>query len=143
IRSEPVPFFHSLGAFSRVSFTVVLGNPPFRGISSNPSSWIGKLLRGTAPGDRPAASYYEVDGEPLRERKLWLQDDYVKFMRYAQWQIERTGVGVLGFVTNHGYLDNATFRGMRQAAATRGCLILNRAWRSGSFRGPVRTRRHV
>jgi len=100
---------------TRVAFTVVLGNPPFRGISSNPSSWIGKLLRGSGPGDRPAVSYYEVDGEPLGERKVWLQDDYVKFMRYAQWQIERAGVGVLGFVTNHGYLDNATFRGMRHA----------------------------
>lgn len=100
---------------SRVAFTVVLGNPPFRGISSNPSNWVGKLLRGTGPSDLPVVSYYEVDGEPLGERKLWLQDDYVKFMRYAQWQIERAGVGVLGFVTNHGYLDNATFRGMRHA----------------------------
>ncbi len=100
---------------SRVAFTVVLGNPPFRGISSNSSSWIVKLLRGTGPGGQPVASYYEVDGEPLRERKLWLQDDYVKFMRYAQWQIEQAGIGVVGFVTNHGYLDNATFRGMRHA----------------------------
>ncbi|MDA1050000.1 MAG: hypothetical protein O3C40_05910 [Planctomycetota bacterium] len=100
---------------TRVAFTVVLGNPPFRGISSNPSSWMGKLLRGVGPGDRLAANYYEIDGAPLGERKLWLQDDYVKFLRYAHWQIERTGVGVVGFVTNHGYLDNATFRGMRHA----------------------------
>ena len=27
--------------------------------------------------------------------------------------IERNGEGVLGFITNHGYLDNPTFRGMR------------------------------
>ncbi len=100
---------------SRAAFTVVLGNPPFRGISSNPANWMGKLLRGTSPGDRPVASYYEVNGEPLRERKLWLQDDYVKFMRYAQWQIERAGAGIVGLVTNHGYLDNTTFRGMRHA----------------------------
>lgn len=100
---------------SQTAFTVVLGNPPFRGISSNPSSWIGKLLRGTAPGNQPVASYYEIDGQPLGERKLWLQDDYVKFMRYAQWQIERAGIGVVGLVTNHGYLDNATFRAMRHA----------------------------
>ncbi|HUG69069.1 MAG TPA: type ISP restriction/modification enzyme [Pirellulaceae bacterium] len=99
----------------QAAFTIVLGNPPFRGVSSNPANWIRKLLRGIGPNDRPVANYYEVDGKPLGERKLWLQDDYVKFMRYAQWQIERTGVGVLGFVTNHGYLDNATFRGMRHA----------------------------
>jgi predicted helicase len=117
VKSEPADETAKLlcETLSRVTFTVVLGNPPFRGISSNPSSWIGKLLRGTGPGNRPAVSYYEVDGEPLRERKLWLQDDYVKFMRYAQWQIERAGVGVVGLVTNHGYLDNATFRGMRHA----------------------------
>ena len=38
----------------------------------------------------------------------------MKFIRYAQRRIERTGKGVLGFVTNHSYLDNPTFRGMRQ-----------------------------
>ena len=39
----------------------------------------------------------------------------MKFIRFAQWRIERTGEGVLGFVTNHSYLDNPTFRGMRQS----------------------------
>jgi len=39
----------------------------------------------------------------------------VKFLRFAQWRIERTGHGVLAFITNHGYLDNPTFRGMRQS----------------------------
>ena len=42
------------------------------------------------------------------------QDDYVKFLRWGQWRIERTGKGVLALITNHGYLDNPTFRGMRQ-----------------------------
>ena len=40
---------------------------------------------------------------------------YVKFIRFAQWRIERTGYGILAFITNHGYLDNPTFRGMRQS----------------------------
>ena len=39
----------------------------------------------------------------------------MKFIRFAQWRIEKTGEGVLGFVTNHSYLDNPTFRGMRQS----------------------------
>jgi predicted helicase len=30
-------------------------------------------------------------------------------------RIERTGQGVLAMITNHGYLDNPTFRGMRQS----------------------------
>jgi predicted helicase len=50
----------------------------------------------------------------LGEKKLWLQDDYVKFIRFGQWRIEQSGTGVLAFITNHGYLDNPTFRGMRQ-----------------------------
>ena len=45
----------------------------------------------------------------------WLQDDYVKFIRWAQWRIEKTGSGILAFITNHSYLDNPTFRGMRRA----------------------------
>ena len=38
----------------------------------------------------------------------------MKFLRWGQWRIEQTGQGVLAFITNHGYLDNPTFRGMRQ-----------------------------
>ena len=57
-----------------------------------------------------------VDGQPLGEKNpKWLQDDYVKFIRWGQWRIERTGAGILAFITNHGYLDNPTFRGMRQS----------------------------
>lgn len=94
---------------------VLIGNPPYSGNSAN-SSWeiikgkkklnfIGQLLR----------DYYFVDGKPLGEKNpKWLQDDYVKFIRWGQWKIERTGSGVLAFITNHGYLDNPTFRGMRQ-----------------------------
>jgi predicted helicase len=35
-------------------------------------------------------------------------------MRFGQWRIERTGAGILALITNHGYLDNPTFRGMRE-----------------------------
>lgn len=93
----------------------VIGNPPYSGISSNMGNWIDGLLRGELPDGTRVASYYQVDGRPLGEKKVWLQDDYVKFIRWGQWRIERTGAGVLAFVTNHGYLDNPTFRGMRQA----------------------------
>jgi predicted helicase len=44
----------------------------------------------------------------------WLSDDYVKFIRFGQWRINRTGKGILAFVTNHSYLDNPTFHGMRE-----------------------------
>ncbi|MFN3466745.1 MAG: N-6 DNA methylase, partial [Candidatus Brocadiales bacterium] len=103
---------------------VILGNPPYSGHSFNPSekyviemkngrekrkkikTWIGNLIE----------NYKFVDGKPLGEKNpKWLQDDYVKFIRFAQWKIDTAGEGILGFITNHSYLDNPTFRGMRQS----------------------------
>jgi len=94
---------------------VVLGNPPYAKHSANKGPWINGLLKGELPNGEKVPSYYEVDGKPLGERNpKWLQDDYVKFIRFGQWRIGRTGGGILAFITNHGYLDNPTFRGMRQ-----------------------------
>jgi predicted helicase len=85
---------------------VILGNPPYSVYSANKGKWISKEIR----------EYYRVDGKPLGEKNpKMLQDDYVKFIRFAQWKIDKAGEGVLGFITNHGYLDNLTFRGMRQS----------------------------
>ena len=86
-------------------FTAIIGNPPYSGISSNNFEYAVRL----------ADAYKMVDGEVLGERKLWLQDDYVKFIRHSQMKLESSGTGVLGFITNHGYLDNPTFRGMRES----------------------------
>lgn len=91
---------------------VILGNPPYSGISANINDWTEKLLKEDIDGTQ---SYYTVDGEPLGEKKLWLQDDYVKFLRFAQWKIHKAGQGIVGMITNHSYLDNPTFRGMRQS----------------------------
>ncbi|MBA2114425.1 type ISP restriction/modification enzyme [Bremerella alba] len=93
--------------------TVVLGNPPYSAASTNTGEWIRRLLRGQTPETTELRSYFEVDGCPLQEKKLWLHDDYVKFLRVAQWHLERSKVGVIGFVVNHGFLDNVTFRGLR------------------------------
>jgi len=99
---------------------VITGNPPYSGHSQNPSekyieengkrkkvkTWIGELIQ----------DYYTVDGQPLGERNpKWLQDDYVKFIRFAQNKISQTGEGVIGIITNHSFLDNPTFRGMRRS----------------------------
>lgn len=81
----------------------VIGNPPYSGISHNTGAWISGLIE----------DYKYVDGVHFGERKHWLQDDYVKFIRFAEHMIAKNGEGVLGFITNHGYLDNPTFRGMR------------------------------
>lgn len=82
----------------------VIGNPPYSGISQNNGDWITRLIE----------DYKYVDGKHFGERKHWLQDDYVKFIRMAEHMIaQNPSGGVLGFITNHGYLDNPTFRGMR------------------------------
>lgn len=96
---------------------VIIGNPPYSGHSANKGAWITSLLKGEdiQTGSK-TASYFSVDGEPLKETQVkWLHDDYVKFVRFAQWRIEQTGYGILGFITNNGYLDNPTFRGMRHS----------------------------
>ncbi len=93
---------------------VVLGNPPYSGHSANKGEWIKNLLRGNI-AESPA-NYFKVDGKVLSERNpKWLNDDYVKFIRFGQWRIEKTGSGILAFITNHSYLDNPTFRGMRHS----------------------------
>ena len=63
----------------------------------------------------------------LGEKKLWLQDDYVKFIRLGQLLVEHAGHGVLGYITNHGYLDNPTFRGMRKSLLNsfQRCQLIN------------------
>ncbi len=92
---------------------VILGNPPYSGLSANQNQWTERLLKTELDG---AQDYYSVDGAPLGERNpKWLQDDYVKFLRFAQWKIHRAGRGIVAMITNHGYLDNPTFRGMRQS----------------------------
>jgi hypothetical protein len=86
---------------------VVLGNPPWSGHSANEVTSIDGLLE---------ESYLKVDGEPLGERNpKWLRDDYVKFLRFGQKKIDENGEGILCFVTNHGFLENPTFRGLRRS----------------------------
>ena len=92
---------------------VILGNPPYSGHSENKNEWSEKILKENIDG---ASSYYTVDGNPLGEKNpKWLQDDYVKFLRFSQCKIQKAGFGIVGMITNHSYLDNPTFRGMRQS----------------------------
>jgi len=97
---------------------VVMGNPPYSGMSANNGEWINNILKNgyTKPNGTKDEGYYFVDGKPLGERNpKWLQNDYVKFIRFAQWKIDKSGEGIVGIITSHSYLDNPTFRGMRQS----------------------------
>jgi len=84
----------------------VIGNPPYSGESANKGEWIMKLMEDykKEPGGK----------EKLKEQNSkFINDDYVKFLRYGQHFIEKNGSGVLAFINPHGFLDNPTFRGMR------------------------------
>ena len=120
IKQIDIPGVRSLSEESRMAgkvkrepILVIMGNPPYSGSSANRNEWTEKLLKEDLDG---AQSYYTVDGKPLGERNpKWLQDDYVKFLRFAQWKIHKAGQGIVAMITNHAYLDNPTFRGMRQS----------------------------
>lgn len=105
-------------AAKETRFTVVVGNPPYAGASSNQGDWILRLLHGRSGNETGLADYYSMGGLPLKEKKLWLQDDYVKFTRLAQLQIELSGVGTISMITNNSFIDGPTYRGMRDALLT-------------------------
>ena len=80
---------------------VMLGNPPYNVSSSNKNAWIEALM-----------ADYKTD---LNEKMIKaLSDDYIKFIRFAQYQIEHTGEGVVAFITNNRFLDGLIHRRMRQ-----------------------------
>jgi predicted helicase len=112
---------------------VITGNPPYSGEPKNKGKWI------TAAIDEYKFTWEKTKGlderKPLGERvSKWLHDDYVKFIRFAQMKMDGftfktvapdgkliehsvPGVqnGIVGVITNHSWLDNPTFRGMRQS----------------------------
>ncbi len=84
----------------------VIGNPPYSGESQNKGVWITTKME----------DYKKEPGgmEKLKERNpKWINDDYVKFIRFGQYFIEKNSEGILAFINPHGFLDNPTFRGMR------------------------------
>ena len=82
-------------------FTVVVGNPPYQNLgNTNKGPWILELLNAYKEG--------------LNETKLNLDDDFIKFMRWADHGTQTVGSGVVGFVTPHTYLGSITRRRMRE-----------------------------
>lgn len=90
---------------------VIIGNPPYNGESSNKGEWIMSLMEDykKEPGGK----------EKLKERNpKWINDDYVKFIRYAQTFIEKSNAGIIALITPNKYMENSTFRGMRWLLST-------------------------
>jgi predicted helicase len=80
---------------------VVIANPPYSSTSANRGNWIGDLVQEYKRG--------------LRERKTHLENDYVKFLRFAQWRVGKTSCGIVAMITDNSYLDGVTHRRMRQS----------------------------
>jgi predicted helicase len=83
---------------------VVLGNPPYAVSSSNKNPWISSLITDYKKG--------------LDERKINLDDDYIKFIRYGQHLIDKTGGGILAYISNNSFIDGLTHRQMRKKLLT-------------------------
>ncbi|MCC7469827.1 MAG: N-6 DNA methylase [Bacteroidetes bacterium] len=79
---------------------VVLGNPPYSVSSSNKGEWIQNLIKVYKAG--------------LGEKKINLDDDYIKFLRFAEHFIEKNKTGVVAMITNNSFIDGITHRQMRK-----------------------------
>ena len=79
----------------------VIGNPPYAVSSSNKSDWIQNLIKSYKQG--------------LNERKINLDDDYIKFIRFGQHFIDKNGSGILAYITNNSFIDGITHRQMRKS----------------------------
>ncbi|MDW7998160.1 MAG: type ISP restriction/modification enzyme, partial [Thermodesulfovibrio sp.] len=81
---------------------VILGNPPYSVSSANKSDFIEKEM--------------ELYKEDVRsERNIQpLSDDYIKFIRFAHWKIQKEGKGIIGMITNNSYISGLIHRGMRK-----------------------------
>lgn len=88
---------------------VILGNPPYNAKSKNKGEDILELLQAYKQG--------------LNETKINLDDDYIKFMRFAQWKLLEQNKkdlfeekkGLLGFITNNSFISGKTHRKMRES----------------------------
>ena len=118
---------------------IITGNPPYSGASANKGIFEDevKIAYGLEPNlanlstqaQRIINTYFANPNEKSKQRDFknffesrrlqneknpkWLLDDYVKFIRFAESKIESQDSGIIAIISNHGFIDNPTFRGMR------------------------------
>lgn len=86
----------------KIPILVITGNPPYSVSSENKSEFIEELMK-----------TYKEDVKDERNIQP-LSDDYIKFLRFAQWKIDQGGLGIVGMITNNSYLSGLIHRGMRR-----------------------------
>ena len=80
---------------------VMMGNPPYSISSQNKGEWISSLV-----------SDYKKN---LNERKINIEDDYIKFIRLGQYYVDKNGSGILAYISNNSFIDGITHREMRRS----------------------------
>ena len=83
---------------------VILGNPPYNGFAGM-----------AVEEERELSVAYRATKRVRRPEGQGLNDLYVRFFRMAERRIaEKTGRGVICFISNYSWLDGLSFTGMRE-----------------------------
>ena len=83
---------------------VILGNPPYNGFAGM-----------AVDEERGLSEAYRKTKQVRRPEGQGLNDLYVRFFRMAERRIaEKTGQGVVCFISNYSWLDGLSFTGMRE-----------------------------
>ena len=83
---------------------VILGNPPYNGFAGV-----------AVDEERELSEAYRTTKRVRRPEGQGLNDLYVRFFRMAERRIaEKTGRGVVCFISNYSWLDGLSFTGMRE-----------------------------
>ena len=83
---------------------VILGNPPYNGFAGM-----------AVEEERELSNAYRDTKRVRRPQGQGLNDLYVRFFRMAERRIaEKTGQGVVCFISNYSWLDGLSFTGMRE-----------------------------
>ena len=83
---------------------VILGNPPYNGFAGM-----------AVDEERELSEAYRTPKRVRRPEGQGLNDLYVRFFRMAERRIaEKTGRGVVCFISNYSWLDGLSFTGMRE-----------------------------
>ena len=84
---------------------VILGNPPYNGFAGM-----------AVDEERKLSQAYRTIKQVRRPEGQGLNDLYVRFFRMAERRIaEKTGEGVVCFISNYSWLDGMSFTGMRES----------------------------
>ena len=83
---------------------VILGNPPYNGFAGM-----------AVDEERELSEAYRVSKQVRKPEGQGLNDPYVRFFRMAERRIaEKTGRGVVCFISNYSWLDGLSFTAMRE-----------------------------